>query len=65
MSDQLKSLNPAYRPKSSLKTRQRIKNKKYKRILVIATGSLQSPTLTNQSETIPGIAHAISLEVLS
>ena len=42
-----------------------LKNKKYKRILVIATGSLQSPTLTNQSETIPGIAHAISLEVLS
>ena len=42
-----------------------LKNKKYKHILVIATGSLHSPTLTNQSETIPGIAHAVSLEVLS
>ena len=42
-----------------------LKSKKYKHILVIATGSLHSPTLTNQSETIPGIAHAISLEVLS
>jgi stage V sporulation protein AD len=42
-----------------------LKNKKYKKILVIATGSLHSPTLTNQSSSIPGIAHAISLEVLS
>ena len=38
---------------------------KSKKILVIATGSLHSPTLTNQSSSIPGIAHAISLEVLS
>lgn len=38
--------------------------KKYKRILVIATGSLQSVQLANQKLGIPGIAHAISLEVL-
>ncbi len=37
--------------------------KKYKKILVIATGSLQSVQLANQKLGIPGIAHAISLEV--
>ena len=39
--------------------------KRYKKILVIATGSLQSVQLANQKLGIPGIAHAISLEVLS
>lgn len=38
--------------------------KKYKKILVIATGSLQSVQLANQKLGIPGIAHAISLEVM-
>ncbi len=38
--------------------------KKYKKILFIATGSLQSVQLANQKLGIPGIAHAISLEVL-
>lgn len=38
--------------------------KKYKKILVIATGSLQSVQLANQKLGIPGVAHAISLEVL-
>lgn len=38
--------------------------KKYKKILIIATGSLQSVQLANQKLGIPGIAHAISLEVL-
>jgi len=38
--------------------------KKYKKILVIATGSLQSVQLANQKLGIPGIAHAISLEVI-
>lgn len=37
--------------------------KKYKKILIIATGSLQSVQLANQKLGIPGIAHAISLEV--
>ncbi len=39
--------------------------KKYQKILVIATGSLQSVQLANQKLGIPGIAHAISLEVNS
>lgn len=38
--------------------------KKYKRILIIATGSLQSVQLANQKLGIPGIAHAVSLEVI-
>lgn len=42
-----------------------LKNKKYKKILLIATGSLHSKDTTNQKKTIPSIAHAISLEVLS
>lgn len=42
-----------------------LKNKKLKKILIIATGSLHSKDTTNQRKTIPSIAHAISLEVLS
>lgn len=42
-----------------------LENKKYKKILLIATGSLHNKTLTNQKRTIPSIAHAVSLEVLS
>lgn len=38
--------------------------KKYKKILLIATGSLQSVQLANQKLGIPGIAHALSLEVI-
>ena len=41
-----------------------IKQKKYKKILVIATGSLHSPLLVNQKHSIPSIAHLISLEVI-
>lgn len=41
-----------------------LSSKKYKKILVIATGSLQSVQLANQKLGIPGIAHAVSLEVL-
>ena len=40
-----------------------LNNKKYKKILLIATGALHSPLMLNQKETIPSIAHAISLEV--
>ncbi len=39
-----------------------LKEKKYKRVLVVATGALLSPILTFQKETIPCVAHAISLE---
>ena len=38
-------------------------NKKYKKILLVATGALHSPTLVNQKGSIPSIAHAVSLEV--
>ncbi len=40
-----------------------LNQKKYKKILVVATGSLHSPVMCNQKHTIPAIAHAISLEV--
>ena len=40
-----------------------LKNKKYKKILAIATGSLHSTLLVNQKNSIPSIAHLISLEV--
>lgn len=38
-------------------------NKKYKKILIVATGALHSPTSVNQHQAIPSIAHAVSLEV--
>lgn len=38
-------------------------NKKYKKILLVATGALHSQVSVNQHNTIPSIAHAISLEV--
>ena len=33
-----------------------------KKVLIVATGALHSTTTVNQKETIPSIAHAISLE---
>ena len=41
-----------------------IPTKKYKKILIIGTGALHSKTFVNQKNTIPAIAHAVSLEVL-
>lgn len=40
-----------------------LKTKKYKRILLIATGALTNSTTAQQGESIPGIAHAISIEL--
>lgn len=40
-----------------------IKSKKYKKILLVGTGSLHNPVMVNQKKTIPSIAHAISVEV--
>ena len=40
-----------------------LQEKKYKKILLIATGALTNATTAQQSESIPGIAHAISVEV--
>ena len=39
-------------------------DKKYKKILVVGTGALHNPTMINQKNTIPSIAHAIEIEVL-
>ena len=36
--------------------------KEYKKILLISTGALMSPTTTLQGESIPGIAHAVAIE---
>lgn len=41
-----------------------LKQRKYKKILIVGTGSLHSPVMCNQKNTIPSIAHAISLEVI-
>lgn len=41
-----------------------LKQKKYKKILIIATGALHSVAMVNQKQSIPAIAHAVSLEVL-
>ena len=41
-----------------------MKEKKLKKVLLVATGSLHSTTMLNQKLSIPSIAHAISLEVI-
>jgi len=41
-----------------------LKEKKYRRVLVVATGALLSPMMTFQKDTIPCVAHAVSLEVV-
>ena len=41
-----------------------LKEKKYKRVLIVATGALLSPMMSAQKDTIPSVAHAISLEVV-
>ena len=38
---------------------------KLNRVLMIATGALMNPTMVNQKLSIPSIAHAVSLEVIS
>ena len=40
---------------------KRIKNGKYKRVLFMATGALMSTVSNQQSESIPSIAHLISI----
>lgn len=42
----------------------KMRKKKLKRVLLVATGALMSPTMVNEKMTIPSIAHAISLEVI-
>ncbi|WP_294579845.1 stage V sporulation protein AD [uncultured Thomasclavelia sp.] len=43
---------------------QKMLEGKYRRILVITTGALLSPVMTNQKQSIPCIGHAFSLEVV-
>ena len=38
--------------------------KKIKKVLIVPTGAIFSPTMFFQKESIPGIAHAVSLEVI-
>ena len=42
---------------------KQLRDKKIKRILLIATGALMNSTSSQQGESIPGIAHAISIEL--
>ena len=40
----------------------KLKQKEYNKILLIATGALTNSTTAQQGDSIPGIAHAISIE---
>lgn len=42
---------------------RQLKQKKLKKILLVATGALMNSTSSQQGESIPGIAHAISIEI--
>ena len=42
---------------------KQLKDKKIKKLLLIATGALMNSTSSQQGESIPGIAHAISIEI--
>ena len=42
----------------------KMKKKEYKKVLLIATGALHNTSMCNEKESIPAIAHAISLEVI-
>lgn len=41
---------------------QKMKEKKWKRILFVPTGALLSTVSSNEGDTVPGIAHAVALE---
>lgn len=43
---------------------KQMKSGKLKRVLIVPTGAIFSPTWTFQKESIPSIAHAVSLEVV-
>ena len=42
---------------------KQLKEKKIKRLLLVATGALMNSTSSQQGESIPGIAHAVSIEI--
>jgi stage V sporulation protein AD len=41
----------------------KLKQKELRKVLLIATGALMNATTSQQGESIPGIAHAVSIEV--
>ena len=43
---------------------KKMKEKRIKKILLVATGALMSPTMFNQKLSIPSISHAVCLEVV-
>ena len=43
---------------------KKLKNKEYKKVLLVATGALMNATMNNQKLTIPSISHAVCLEVV-
>lgn len=43
---------------------EKMKTKRLKKVLLVATGALLSQTTVNEKMTIPSIAHAVSLEVV-
>ena len=42
---------------------KKLLQRKIKRALLVSTGALMSPTSSQQGESIPGIAHAVSIEI--
>lgn len=44
--------------------KEKLLKREYRRVLIVSTGALLSTTSVGQKETIPSIAHAISLEVM-
>ena len=42
---------------------RQLKEKKVKKLLLIATGALMNSTSSQQGESIPGIAHAVAIEI--
>ena len=40
-----------------------LSHKKIKKLLLVPTGALMSTTTSQQGESIPGIAHAVSIEM--
>ncbi|HHY18154.1 MAG TPA: stage V sporulation protein AD, partial [Firmicutes bacterium] len=45
----------------SSKIWRELRNKQLNRVLLVATGALHSPTACQQGESIPSIAHAVSI----
>ena len=43
---------------------KKLNENKYKKILVVATGALLNPVIVSQKETVPGVSHAITVEVV-